>query len=350
LIANSKSHDREAAMSFEKIKAAMILTAGLGTRLRPVTDLYAKPAIPFLNIPLLYYPTHFAELMGIRSLVLNTHYKPEQIQTLAREIDRMGFQTTCSHEPGTPLGSGGGIWQAREHLKHGDFLVANGDEVILPRDPRILEKFASEHFEKKALASILVMHHPLVGTQFGGVWADSQGGVKGFGKDAKQFPGTNGFHYIGLLLLSPRIFEYLPAGQSNILYDALAAAIAKGETVRAIDGDFTWFETGNPHDYLHATGEALQLLHNGKGYDAETLRQITLRHWPVGTKVDEKNGALFLTDKTSFIDSSAETEGFLVMGPSTRVGAGAKIKNSVLMANASVVAGAEACDTIVLTS
>lgn len=242
----------------------MLLTAGLGTRLRPITDRFAKPAVPFLGIPLLKYPLWLLKAAGVDELVLNTHWKPEQISSLASSLD---IRTHISHEDGAPLGSGGGIWKARGWLDRrsaGDddsFFVANGDEVILPHDPAVLAKFKSAHASSRALASILVMKNPLVGTQFGGVWCSASGDVRGFGKDGSKFGADAvGYHYIGLLLLSPRVFDYMPEGESNILYDTLAAAIAARETVRVMVSDFTWFETGNPRDFLHATGEALGLL------------------------------------------------------------------------------------------
>ena len=262
-----------------------MLTAGLGTRLRPITNKWAKPAVPFLGIPLLKYPLYLMRAAGVTELVLNSHYKPEQIDSLAREISSADFPVHVSHESGAPLGAGGGIWKARKLLDDGgDFLVCNGDEVILPHDPLVLEKFKAAHAATSALATILVMKHPLVGKQFGGVWCAPDGSVRGFGKDAKAFGADSvGYHYIGLLLLNPRVFTYLPEGESNILYDGLTRAIAAGETVRAVVSDFTWFETGNPHDLLAATGEALALLDHGHGEDARALRAITSRYWEKGT-------------------------------------------------------------------
>jgi mannose-1-phosphate guanylyltransferase len=252
----------------------MMLTAGLGTRLRPVTDHYAKPAIPFLGVPLVHYPLALMREIGVDSLVLNTHYKAEQIEKLANELSTTHFQVTTSHESGAaPLGSGGGIAHAREHLT-GDFLISNGDEVILPRRKGVMKDFFFAHQRDQSLATILVMRHPLVGTQFGGVWADIHGKVHGFGKNADAYPGCVGYHYIGLLLLNERVFRYLPEGESNILYDALTQAIAAGERVNVIVDGFTWFETGNPSDFLEATGDALKLAHSGAGVDAQILRAI----------------------------------------------------------------------------
>lgn len=319
---------------------AMMLTAGLGTRLRPVTDHWAKPVVPFLGIPLLKYPLYLLQESGVTELVLNTHYKSEQVDELAKEISSANLKVHVSHEPGTPLGSGGGIWKAKPWLKGSDaesFLVCNGDEVILPKDPEILSRFQAEHKKNNALATILVMRHPLVGTQFGGVWCSPEGNVRGFGKDPKAFGAdATGFHYIGMLLLNSRIFDYLPEGESNILYDALAKAIANKEVVRIVEGDFTWFETGNPHDLLEAAKEGLELLHAGQGEDAKALRAITKRFWKPGTKLEKHGEALVLHGPETKIAAEAAIKGFAVLEEGSRVEAGASLDSVILMPHAQV--------------
>ncbi|MEK7357448.1 MAG: sugar phosphate nucleotidyltransferase, partial [Bdellovibrionota bacterium] len=272
---------------------AMMLTAGLGTRLRPVTLTYAKPVVPFLGVPLASFGRAILEQAGAKSFVLNTHYLPEQIEAYAQAMRAEGLSVETSHEPGQPLGSGGGIWKARKLLEGGgDFLVANGDEIILPHDPKVMQNFVAAHRSRRALASILVMHHPLVGSQFGGVWCDAGGAVRGFGKDRSKFgDDAIGYHYIGILLLNDRVFEYLPAGESNILYDALSAAIAKGEVVQAVESTFSWFETGNPKDYLSGIKETVALLEHGKSEDARALRELTRRFRMPGTPLEHRDAA-----------------------------------------------------------
>ena len=318
---------------------AMILAAGLGTRLRPVTEKFAKPAVPFLNIPLLYYSVALLEASGeIDGFVLNSHYLPKQIDDLAATLPN----AIVSHEPGVALGSGGGIWKARPHLEGGgSFFVANGDEVILPHNPRIMSEFIAQHEENDALATILVMEHPLVGTQFGGVWADNEGAVKGFGKDGSAFKQPNGqpckgYHYIGLLLLNDRIFNFLPDGDSNILYDALAAAIAKGEKVEVLVSSFTWFETGNPKDFLEATGEALLLLEGGAAESAKALKRVCDQYWKEETRVELRDGAHILIDPDASIAQSAIVRGFAVLGARSVLAEHAILENSVLLPDALV--------------
>jgi mannose-1-phosphate guanylyltransferase len=319
---------------------AMILAAGLGTRLRPITEKFAKPAVPFLNIPLLYYPLYLMEQTGcVDGLVLNTHHLPEQIEGLAARLPdfQFNFDIAFSNEMGTPLGSGGGIWKARPLLEGaGNFLVANGDEVILPQDPTIMKSFVEKHEKSGALCTILVMKHPLVGTQFGGVWADSQGRVLGFGKDASKFAaGTTGYHYIGILLLNDRIFKYLPEGESNIFYDVMVKAIAAGEKVEVHAGSFTWFETGNPTDFLKATEEALSLLASGKGEDASALKKISQRFWKNDSRFIEKAGTRMVVAKSAKVSINAKLGGFVVIGENASVGKAAQIDDAVLLPESS---------------
>jgi mannose-1-phosphate guanylyltransferase len=357
---------------------AMILAAGLGTRLRPVTDFLAKPAVPFMNVPLLYYPVALVESGGARELIVNSSYKAEQVERLAHSIPGFSGPVHLSHEPGEPLGSGGGVWKARKHLEDGDFFLANGDEVILPKDAAVMAKFREEHFSHGALATILVMRDPRVGTQFGGVWAGPEGRVRGFGKDGSKFGAdASGFHYIGLQILSPRVFKYLPEGHSNILYDALAAGIAAGETVRVVVAEFSWFETGNPRDFLHATGESFELLahvtNKGVEHGHEKIHpdtqptadcaflqctlerfaggpncaQLAESHDPRLKDVDISVGTRVLLGKDCVIEAGATLRGFVVIGEGAHVKPGASLSNTVVLPGVVVESNRHVADQIV---
>ena len=331
---------------------AMILAAGFGTRLRPVTSVFAKPAVPFLNVPLLYYSMALLASAGIEDFVINSHYLPEQIERLAKTVTGLAKSTIVKHEAGAPLGSGGGIWNARAELKDSDFWIANGDEVILPRQADIFQRIQRQHQESKAIATIVVMEHPGVGTQFGGVWATANGDVKGFGKSAHEFPETSGYHYIGLQLMSPRVFDYLPEGESNILYDALKSAIAAGEKVQISIGDFTWFETGNPHDFLTASKECLELLtHSSRanGSDRDFLIDALKRSAGVCPRnLSHTSSAIVLVAASARIESSVQFEGTVTVGAEVKIGAGAVIANSALLDGAIIRAGARIENQIVI--
>lgn len=321
---------------------AMILTAGLGTRLRPITDVYAKPAVPFLNVPLLHYSLAIVRQAGISSVVFNTHHKPEQIEALGRSI-RETFHVEFSPEPEAPLGSGGGIYKARRFLEgSGNFLVCNGDEVVLPLKEGAINRFLNTHRASGALATLLVMNHPRVGIQFGGVWTTNDNNVLGFGKDRTKFPSANhGYHYIGLLLLNDRVFEHCPEGESNILYDVLQQAIFKGEKVLAHVEEFTWFETGNPSDFLNATKESLELLTKAdpSREDVKVLKDILRTNGVKDSQIEVRNGCTLMIGKNCRIDPEAKFEGFTVIGDNAVIENDVKLTNCVVLPKAHVRPG-----------
>lgn len=238
-----------------------LLAAGLGTRLRPITDKLAKPAVSFLNVPMLYWSYEFVRPLLTDKLIINLHHLPDTIRPLTGKFS--DIEVAFSHEVAAPLGSGGALTFAREHfVANEDLLFANADEVILPRTDGALKRLEDQHKKSGALATLLTMRHPDAGGKFGGVWyqMDSIGAkVLGFGRDAVKYPLAIGaLHYVGVLIVNSRVLQYLPPkGESNLLYDGLINAIQAGERVGAHVEDLMWFETGNPSDFLHATREAL---------------------------------------------------------------------------------------------
>src|SRR6185437_9353962 len=103
---------RAARERLRRSMRGLILSAGMGERLRPLTLTRAKPAIEFLNMPMLAYPYYWLDTVDLSNVVFNTHYLPETVRKAAMHVVRPECQTHFSHED-TILGSGGGIWNAR---------------------------------------------------------------------------------------------------------------------------------------------------------------------------------------------------------------------------------------------
>ncbi len=309
---------------------AMILAAGLGTRLRPYTDTLAKPAIPFLNIPLFCYSVALlksAKNFSIHEFVVNAHHKPEQIRALAKDLGAV-----ISLEKDLPLGSGGGVWQAREHFKNEeDFFITNGDEVILPTHMNLIDDMIEQHQKAGALATILVKRDPRVGTQFGGVWANLEREVFGFGKQSPAklssspcaLENLEGFHYVGVMILNSRAFQYFPEGESNILYDALMSAILKNEKVEVFIDDCRWFETGNIKDYLIATKEALVSFEKNP-------KDLFLNYLMKDFAPHSKREHFILKGQNLKLDPAAKLSGFVVLGDDVTIPAGCVLENVVV--------------------
>jgi len=242
----------------------LIFSAGLGERLRPITSRVAKPAVRFLNIPILGFPLFWLEQLGLERIVFNTHYLPETVERAAREICEWDYQTHFSHEPEI-LGSGGGMWQARDQLHGGgNFVTLNGDAVFLLDSKKTMKKILDYHQRTKALATLLVCPYPGIGEKVSGVWFDSTKKVVRFGKGTEK--DLNCLHFTGLIFFADRILGKLPAGNSNILYDVLMPEIQKGELVNVwVEDEMKWYETGRPRDYFYAANDCLDLLFSSEG-------------------------------------------------------------------------------------
>lgn len=313
---------------------ALILSAGLGERLRPLTLKRAKPAIDFLNIPMLAFPYHWLNTLGLSDIVFNTHYLPESIRHAAIHVVSPETRLHFSHEAEI-LGSGGGIWNARfDLMKERTFAVANGDGVVLSPDLDLFHKMREQHEFQQALATILVCPLEGVGDKIPGVWVSSDGAVMGFGKNSPG-GGARCWHYASYMLFSDELWPLLPEGGSNILYDVLEPQIKKGARVRAFFApELLWFETGNIPDYLKATREALQMIRDKTPHGRCALEILNQQGRPYGLR--SRLDQMTLIADSAEIDPSAKISGFAVIGENARVGSGSSLNDCVILSEAAV--------------
>lgn len=240
----------------------MILAAGEGTRLRPFTEQLPKPAIPFLGAPLATYSLALLDGLKINNLVVNTYHLPEKIEHLFTVLNPHCDRLVFSNERAELLGSGGGIHNAKQSLQgHGDFIVMNGDEVVLPHQYKVMDEMLAFHRWHKGIATLMTMKHPEVGSKFGGAWLKDNSKIECF---SKTQPNENlrGLHFLGVMILSDRVFKYFKESVQveNILYETLTTAMAQGEEVHAFEIQAEWFETGNPQDFMSATKACINAL------------------------------------------------------------------------------------------
>ncbi|MBO9665415.1 MAG: NTP transferase domain-containing protein [Bdellovibrio sp.] len=327
----------------------MLLAAGEGTRLRPYTNQLPKPAIPFLTLPLAAHSLGFLQDLPLNKLVVNTYHLPNKIHTLFNNLSHGAKELIFSDEKGEILGSGGGLSKARSHFQGGgDFLMMNADEVILPKDSEVLSKAIQQHKSSGALATILVMKHPEVGTQFGGVWADDSLTVKGFGKSVVA-GSTHGWHFIGVQILSDRVFKYLPeTGVSNILYDGLVAGIADGQKVQVFPFECTWFETGNPKDFLEASKHSLEILMGPNSPEKSALQKTFQKFANSKLRTQNFSNALMHFSAEAIIDTSSKYSGIVCVGSGSSIAEGCNLENVIVGDGVHVTAGTAAANTMLL--
>jgi NDP-sugar pyrophosphorylase family protein len=233
---------------------AMILAAGYGTRLRPLTYFVPKPMVPICNRPLIGYAVENFIKAGVRDIVVNLHHLPRAIERFL--LDAYGAQCRFhfSFEPEI-LGTGGGIRKVRALLEsEEEFYLVNGDTVQLPPFEALREARRSSD----ALAA-LTLRHPPHGDRFTPVWY--QGGrVTGFGSGTGEALMFSGSH-----LISRRIFEYLPDKDfSGIVSEVYVPLIEQGkEVVAAVIDEGPWFDIGTPRRYISAARAVLEMTANG---------------------------------------------------------------------------------------
>jgi len=231
------------------ISSAIFLAAGLGTRLKPFTLKHPKPIIPFLNLPLMFHAVDFlTQATSCCEAIINYHHLGDQVLGfLGANRTHLPFKRVkTSDESKQILESGGAIANCEALLRYeNNFWTFNADEVVLPLSQDFnLGHLIDEHIKTQSLATLLVTKNDKVGIEFGGAWADSNNQVVRFSKAYQK--GLFGWHYVGLMLLSSKIFRYTakPAQPENILYDVLARGIAAGESVQVYPADLLWVETG----------------------------------------------------------------------------------------------------------
>lgn len=240
----------------------LLLCAGLGTRLRPATDLLPKPAIPFWGLPLCYYSLYLLRQTSSRKIVANLHHLPEKMRQLLQNRELSDFHFSFSLEKEKPMGSGGALYYAKNELKKSNsFFVVNADEVMIPTDDHVLQHLQS-HFEKTgALVTLLVTDHPELQKTLKPVWINTQGVIRGFGEKPQSDELLRPVHYTGYKVFSNDIFSFIKEGETHIFHDAVMPAIRAGALANTLHVPCDWWETGSFAGLLAATKDITQMVH-----------------------------------------------------------------------------------------
>ena len=228
----------------DRLPPALVLAAGLGTRLLPLTDVRAKPAVPVAGRPLLVRILEWLARQGVTDVVVNLHHRPETVTRVAGHGQAAGVRVRYSWEP-VILGSAGGPRRALPLLGP-RFFIVNGDTLTTTS----LGALADAHARSGAGVTLAVAPHPAP-HRYGGVLAADDGRVRGFAPAG----GRPSFHFVGLQVAEAAVFERLPADRPAAtvggLYDELLSAGGGGLRVHRVDDEF--LDVGSPADYLAAS-------------------------------------------------------------------------------------------------
>ena len=223
-----------------------MLTAGLGTRLQPLSRVRAKPAVPIAGQALAVRIIRWLAAQHVRDLVLNLHHLPETITRHVGDGGGMGARIRYSWEAPI-LGSAGGPRKALPLLPDHDFFIINGD-TLTDVD---LTALAKSHRDSGALVTMAVLGDKALVARYGGVVTDARGTVYGF---VPKGPAAVGYHFVGVQMVNPSVFAGLPpdvpAETTRGVYRDLIAA--RPGSIRAFMARGDFWDVGTPSDYLSA--------------------------------------------------------------------------------------------------
>ena len=221
---------------------ALVLTAGVGSRLHPLTLVRAKPAVPLAGVPLVTRILRGLAAAGLARVVLNLHHRPESIARVAGDGADLGLTLRYSWEQPI-LGSAGGPRRALPLLESDPYLLLNGD-TLATVDLRALW---DHHHAHQALVTMALIPNPEP-ARFGGVLVDGDGWITGFCRRGDPRPS---FHFFSAQVVGRSIFADLPDGEPAEsvaqVYPRLIAAAPR--RLKAFVCDAPFIEVGTPADY-----------------------------------------------------------------------------------------------------
>lgn len=308
---------------------AMILCAGLGTRLRPLTLERAKPAVPLLHRPLVGYALALLHRLGVERVVVNTHWRAEtMVDAVHAEAERLGMGVRVSHEPEV-LGTGGALRRARDLGLAGrgrPLLVINGDVLFDVDLAAVLET----HVRSGAAATMVLRPLP-EGSAYSSVESDDDGRIRRIARvGAPPDPRRRRSLFTGVHVLSPETLALIPPGVQGVVETLYAGLLEIGAPVQSVSDASTWLDLGDPTGYLDAN---LSLL-DGTLPLPRLAATGVLADAPAAIHPEARIG------EDAVIVRS-------VVGANARIGAGARLRNCVVWDGARVDEGEELANTVV---
>lgn len=201
----------------------MILAAGFGSRLRPLTDEIPKALVPVAGKPLIAYPLALLREAGIREVMINLHHRGEQIRDALGDGSAYGVSIEYSEE--NPILDTGGAIKNAEHFLGGDtFVVLNADTVI---DLRLTDLF-EWHRRKKGLATMVLRPDPDA-ARYGEIEIDAEGRIRRFlGVPAVVPEPLTPLMFAGVHVFEPQVFEHMEPGKFGITKVTYPKMLAEG--------------------------------------------------------------------------------------------------------------------------
>lgn len=320
----------------------MVLAAGLGTRLRPLTGSISKPMAPIVNRPVLYHILRLIKKHGFDEAVANLHYHPHAITNYFGKGQRVGIELRYSLEPQL-VGTAGGVKAVQRFLSDGTFLVISGD-ALTDLD---LTKLIEQHRESGGIATLALkrVDDP---SNYGVVIREKENGrILGFQEKPEPGEELSNLCNCGIYIFEPAVFDYIPR---DTFYDfgkqLFPEFVTKDIPFHGFEIDGYWNDVGSLEQYRIGNFDALTGkvkveipgkerepgIYVGRGTrisrSAKLIAPILLGDYcRVGENVS-LTGPLVIGDH-SVIEKGAALEG-VIKWRAAQTGAGAKVEGGII--------------------
>ena len=318
---------------------AMILAAGKGTRVRPITHTIPKPMIPILQKPVMEFLLELLKEHGFTEVMVNVSHLAEEIENYFRDGQRFGVEIAYSFEGriqdgeliGDALGSAGGLKKIQNFQSFFDdtFVVLCGDALI----DLDLTEAVRRHREKGAMASLITKRVPKDQvSSYGVVVTDADGRVRSFQEKPAVGEAASNMINTGIYIFEPEVLDFVPSGQPfDIGSDLFPKLVAAGAAFYALPMEFEWVDIGKVPDYWQAIRSVLQGQVRQVQIPGKEVRPGVFAGLNVAADWDKIKvvGPIYVGGM-SRIDNGTTIIGPAMIGPNCHICEGATIDNSII--------------------
>lgn len=321
---------------------AMVLAAGLGTRLRPITYEIAKPMVPVLNRPVMEHIVRLLARHEFGEVIANLHWFPERIVDHFGDGSRFGIDLTYSREEAL-LGTSGGVRRAADFLGE-SFLVISGD-ALTDIDLGAMREFHELHGGIATLATKRVDDT----SQFGVAITDGDGRIQGFQEKPDPAEALSNLANAGIYMFRSEVFDYFPGpgerskaagpddpdGFADWALDVFPALLESDVPFYSHEVDAYWNDIGTLDELRQGNLDAL----DGAVGLEWTTPEVAPGVWSeteLGAPRDVEVEGPVLIGRDVRLGDGAKLRGPAIVGDGAEVGAGARVRDSILLAGARV--------------
>ncbi|PWT99630.1 MAG: mannose-1-phosphate guanyltransferase [Candidatus Melainabacteria bacterium] len=322
---------------------ALILAAGAGTRLAPLTNELPKPLMPVANRAVMSHILRLLEKHNVKQCIANLHHLADQIPAYFSQAHNSDLLLSYKYEPEL-TGDAGGMRACKSFLQGGTFVVMMGD-ILTDMD---LSMVIHQHKAKRALATIALKRTDEV-ERFGIAALDNENYIVQFQEKPKREEALSDLGSTGCYVFEPEIFHYVSCqGSYGFGRDLFPNLIHLGLPVLGVEVDCYWSDIGTICQYMQSSFDVL----DGQiDIDIDGTRD-SFGWCGSNASMDTNcriNGKLLL-GKNSRIEANVSINGYAVIGDNCTIGAGSKIYNSIIWSGNFVACNSSIANSIVYGS